>query len=236
LALDHLVLLSHDPDADAARWRDAGFECSERGEHPTLGTCNRLVMFDGAYVEFLGVARPTDANRGYRERLAAGRGCWGLALASPDAVQAAAAWSARGVATGEPYAASRPAKAPDGTPAEARFGILPLAPEATPGGFAFVCTHHTPELVWAAVARHRNGATAVQGITFTGTADEVGTGGDAGTRWAALLGSPLDAAGGAPLGPVRLDFTPGTSQPRLHQLVFARAGRTPLMLTIDATA
>ena len=77
LALDHLVLLTPDPDVDAVRWRDAGFEVSARGEHPTLGTCNRLVMFDGAYIEFLGVARPTDANRGYRERLASGRGCWG---------------------------------------------------------------------------------------------------------------------------------------------------------------
>ena len=82
LGLDHVVLLVADLDAAARPFSEAGFHVGPRGRHPHLGTINRLIMFDGPYVELLSVETPTAANARYRHMLQTLGHGWGLALSA----------------------------------------------------------------------------------------------------------------------------------------------------------
>ena len=54
--LDHIVVMVHNLDDAAERWRSLGFTLSPRGTHSAhLGTGNFTIMFDVDYVELLGI-------------------------------------------------------------------------------------------------------------------------------------------------------------------------------------
>src|SRR5687768_8279826 len=53
--IDHLVLAVRDLDRASALYERLGFTLTPRGEHP-WGTANRLVQFDGCFLELLAVS------------------------------------------------------------------------------------------------------------------------------------------------------------------------------------
>ena len=63
-AIDHLVIAVADPDA-AARELEAelGIAATGGGEHPGVGTYNRLVFLGDAYLELIGVGDEAAATR-----------------------------------------------------------------------------------------------------------------------------------------------------------------------------
>ena len=158
--LDHAILLVRDLDRGEALAADLGFRASPRGIHsPAMGTANTTLMLaDGTYLEMMTVRRETALNARLAAQLRRREGLTGLAFKSDDARQAAAAFEAAGVADGEAVSFSRPVEA-EGGPRDAAFTIARIEGGATPTAFAFVCQHHTPDLVWRDdLLRHPNGA------------------------------------------------------------------------------
>ena len=166
--LDHLVLAVRDLDAAEKRYRALGFTITPRAHHP-FGTSNNLAVFDGNFLELLGVSEPTKipahaANRfslGQRtvEFLKSGEGLAFIVLDTEDARADHAAFQAAGLATFEPVDFSRAAPQPDGSERAVAFTIcFALPPEPAPPHF--VCQQrHPPENFWRAeLQRHENGA------------------------------------------------------------------------------
>ncbi len=143
--LDHAIVLVRDLRAAEAVLEGAGFALGRAGEHPGLGTHNRLVLFDdGPYLELLAVLTPLPDNAPYRALLADRACALGLALHSADAL---ATWQRLTMAGLEPapvIEASRPL--PDGR--IARFSLVRFGPGRLPAEFGFYCQHHTPQAVW----------------------------------------------------------------------------------------
>ena len=163
LWLDHVVVLVSNLAAAEASFERAGFILGRRGAHAALGTRNRLVMLEGAYLELLAVDVPTAGNERYRELLDEHGGAVGVALHSVDLVTTAAALDARGIAHGPPASVARPIDTGI-SPSVAQFRLLTIDARLTPGSFAFYCEHRTPALVWETHAAHRNGATRVTAL------------------------------------------------------------------------
>ena len=91
--LDHVVVMVHDLDAAADRWRALGFTLSPRGTHSAhLGTGNYTIMFGTDYVELLGVLQGTALNapsRGFLQRR--GEGIERAAFTTRNAAEGVAA-------------------------------------------------------------------------------------------------------------------------------------------------
>lgn len=94
---DHFIILVNNLDAAMQTYRRLGFDVRAGGEHPTFGSHNALIAFaDGTYVELLafkdpGLAASTRSVwRAGVERLRAGEGFAGFALASNDIANDAA--------------------------------------------------------------------------------------------------------------------------------------------------
>lgn len=158
--LDHAILLVRDLDRGESLAGRLGFQCSPRGIHsPAMGTANTTLMLaDGTYLEMMTVRQETPLNARLVEQLRHREGLSGLAFKSDDARRAAAAFGAAGIADGEAASFSRPVELEEG-PREAAFTIAKIHGAATPTAFAFVCQHHTPELVWRdELLQHPNGA------------------------------------------------------------------------------
>ena len=147
--LDHVVIPVRDLDAAERQFVRLGFRPTPRGRHSTnMGTANATVMFDDdTYVELLGVERPTASNAPMRSALERREGPVGLAFKTEDARAAAAEFAAAGLAEGDASDFVRPVDLPGGA-REAMFTAAYLTSAATPGAHAFVCQHHTPEVVW----------------------------------------------------------------------------------------
>ena len=63
-AIDHLVIAVADPDAAAQQLEaELGLAATGGGEHPGVGTYNRLVFLGDAYLELIGVADEVAATR-----------------------------------------------------------------------------------------------------------------------------------------------------------------------------
>jgi hypothetical protein len=112
----------------------------------------------------------------------AGERMTGLALKSTDAASIAAAWARADLHPGPMVELSRPVDLPHGTAPPgvdaptARFRIVPLPAERTPGGRGFACEHQTPELVWTPGSRrHPNHVTGINKVVIA-TDDPVATG------------------------------------------------------------
>ncbi len=164
--LDHPLVGVADLEAARAGWARLGFTPTPRGRHIGWGTANYCIMFEGSYLELLGVVDAGQFTAGLPEQLAArGQGMMRFALASPDAAAAGARLRAGGIAASEPQSLKRILELPEGD-VEPAFTLVHLPDEALPGLPLFVCQHLTPGLLrrpeWL---RHPNGATGITSIT-----------------------------------------------------------------------
>lgn len=161
LPLDHVVVPCADLPAAGAAFAAAGFMVTPLAAHsPQMGTANICVMFDGSYIELMGILAETPANAPWRALLAAGGGLRGLAFASDDIAASAAALQAGGIGHEPVRQFSRQT-----TGGTLRFSVIRLAPDATPGLQCLCCQHHTPALLWRPdLLAHRNGAQGIAAL------------------------------------------------------------------------
>ncbi len=186
-ALDHLVLAYRDLDAAADRYRAEGFLVSARNRHP-WGTANRVVQFDGAYLELIGLGpdyqRPAPDDpvapfAGYvADYLGEREGLAMVALRSGDAEADARTFAAAGWSRSPLFRFARKGLR-HGREVELAFSLAFMGAEAFDAPRWFVCQHHHPKNFWDASAQaHPNGAVGI---------GEVGAAADP-DRLAALLG------------------------------------------------
>lgn len=158
--IDHVVVLVRDLDKAQQAYARMGFTLTPRGFH-TLGSQNHCLMFGGDYVELLAVPRQHPAMQAFTDFLATGEGLGAIALATDDANGLHASLAADGIVADAPLDFSRPVEGLG----EARFRIVQLPPDASPGCRLFACQHFTRELVWRAeYSRHANGAAAIAAV------------------------------------------------------------------------
>src|SRR5581483_1550623 len=144
-ALDHIVInVLFDMDRAAVAMSQLGFTVTPRGYH-TLGSINHLMMFDGPYLELLGVPSGTDVLR--KDLLESPRGLNGLVFHASDADACRRTLTDSGLAVLEPNSFSRPVTI-DGVEHAARFRTVRTAPELFEAGRVYYCQHLAPELVW----------------------------------------------------------------------------------------
>lgn len=163
--IDHVILGVRDLEAARQTWRRLGFALSPRGRHIGQPTGNYCVMFPSDYIELLGIVEPGESGHRLENFLAWHEGLMGLALAPiGSAEDTRSALSLRGLHPDEPRALAREIELPEGT-ALARFSLVTLPPEDTPGLDCFLCGHLTPELMrrpqWL---EHPNGATGLKAV------------------------------------------------------------------------
>ena len=174
VGLDHAVLRVDDLDRAAADFARMGFTLGPRGRH-SLGTENHCLMFGFDYLELLwvppGVAAPF-----YADFHLGGEGMTGLALKSDNAAGLRAAWDLGGLHPAPLLEFSRPVEVEKGIRRDAKFRVVALPAERTPGGRAFACQHFTPELVWRpGLRRHANQVTGINKVVIA-TDDPPATG------------------------------------------------------------
>lgn len=162
--LDHAIMLVRDLDRAASAWRRLGFTLTERGHHTKLDTHNHCMMFGRDYLELLAIERPGPVNAQWQDILADREGPVAIALATEGAEEAARVLRGRGLAMSEPISFARPVRLPSGVE-DARFTVVYLPEDATPGASMFFCQHHTRHLVWRPEFQaHANGATGIVSI------------------------------------------------------------------------
>jgi catechol 2,3-dioxygenase-like lactoylglutathione lyase family enzyme len=174
--LDHLVLTVRDLDAAEARYRALGFTLTPRAHHP-FGTSNNLAIFDGNFLELLGVSAPEKipahepGRFSFGQHTAAflqrGEGLSYVVLDTADARADHRAFQAAGLSTFEPLDFSRGAIQPDGSERTVAFTIcFALPPEPAPPHF--VCQQrHPPENFWRPeYQRHENGALQISEVVL----------------------------------------------------------------------
>jgi catechol 2,3-dioxygenase-like lactoylglutathione lyase family enzyme len=158
--IDHVVVLVRDLDRAADAYARMGFQLTPRGYH-TLGSQNHCIMFGSDYIELLAVPKPHPAMQYFTDFLAAGEGLGAIALATQDAAGAHAELAASGVGADAPLDFSRPVE----DLGDAKFRIVQLPPDLTPGCRMFLCQHFTRGLVWRqGYAAHAIGVTQIAGI------------------------------------------------------------------------
>lgn len=164
LGLDHVVVLVNDLDAARDTYSRIGFTLTPRGFH-SIGTQNHCLMFGNDYLELLAVEKPHPVTQYFSDFLATSEGAAAIALATDDAEAAWSSLRASGMQADAPVDFSRPVALPDGT-REARFRVVQLPVDATPGARTFLCQHFTPDIVWRPEYQdHRVGVTGVAGVT-----------------------------------------------------------------------
>jgi hypothetical protein len=144
-SLDHAVINTlFEMDRAAALMSQLGFTLTPRGFH-SLGSINHLMMFEGHYLELVGLPSGTDVLR--KEVLESPLGLNGLVFQADDAEACASRLRASGLAMQEPQSFSRPVTI-DGVEQLARFRTARTAPDLFEAGRVYYCQHYTPELVW----------------------------------------------------------------------------------------
>jgi len=159
LTLDHLVINTRlETDAAEALFAQLGFAPTPRGYH-TLGSINHAIVFDGHYLELIGL--PADGSTIREEIAASPPGADGLVYRSDDPQRTFCALQAAGFDATPPQHFSRPVTGLG----DARFVTVRLAGAAALGGRVYFCQHLTPEFVfrdeWKA---HPNGAYALDAL------------------------------------------------------------------------
>ena len=166
IGIDHLIIGVADLEAARAQYARLGFNSTPRGRHVGWGTANYCIMFDGDYLELLGIVDPGQFTNGLDRFLERGEGLLGIVLGSRDAQATRAAWAAAGLAPDPVRDLGRLLEA-EGRPVELRFRNV-LLPRASLAGLSlFACQHLTPEPMrrpaWLA---HPNGARAIRSCTL----------------------------------------------------------------------
>jgi len=144
-ALDHLVInVLFDMDRAETMMSQLGFTLTPRGYH-SLGSINHLMVFEGPYLELIGLPSAADVLR--KDLLESPRGLNGLVFKANDIDTCASSLRQSGLAMLEPQSFSRPVTI-DGVEQLARFRTVRTAPELFEAGRVYYCQHYTPELVW----------------------------------------------------------------------------------------
>ena len=178
--IDHAVVLVRDLDKARDAYSRMGFTLTPRGYH-TLGSQNHCMMFGCDYLELLAVPKSHPATQHYSDFLAKGEGLGAVALATDDAGALQAGLAADGIVAEAPLDFARPV----GNLGDARFRILQVPPDASPGCRTFACQHFTRELVWRPeYQNHANGALAIAALAVV--AEDPAA---AATRYGLLLGA-----------------------------------------------
>jgi hypothetical protein len=142
-------------DALAPHFERQGFHLSDKAVH-NLGSCNRLIVLEGTYVELLGW--PPGAPPARKEIADSPFGLEALVFRTYDAEATRERLLAAGFAVNPMQELSRPAML-DGREVEARFHTVRFAEQPLPGIRMYFCRHLTPECVWSPeLMAHPNGA------------------------------------------------------------------------------
>ncbi len=175
--IDHLVLAVRDLDAAAAFYEGLGFTLTPKAQHP-FGTGNRLVQFQGGFLELLAITDPdwvADAGAGEfsfgaysRDYLAKHEGFSMVALQSDDWREDRTSFQARQLVLPAPFSFSRMATQPDGSEVEMGFDLTFVPRREAPDAMFFTCQHrHAPEHFYKpAYQQHANGAVRIAGVTI----------------------------------------------------------------------
>jgi len=167
-SLDHVVINTlFDMDRAAALVSQLGFTLTPRGYH-SLGSINHLMMFEGHYLELIGLPLQTEILR--REVLESPLGLNGLVFKAGDIDACIGQLRESGLTMLEPQSFSRPVTI-DGVEHLARFRTTRTAPELFAAGRVYYCQHYTPELVWHRPwMSHANGCSGLSElVVVTGT-------------------------------------------------------------------
>ncbi|QHJ00189.1 VOC family protein [Xylophilus rhododendri] len=159
LHLDHLVVTTRfDLAGAAALFQQLGFTLSPMGRH-SLGSINHVILFEGSYLELLGV--PNDGGLQRQEVLDAPVGIDALVLDTADADALHDVLLAQGLPVLPVQPLVRPIER-NGVQKEVRFRTLRTRPGTFEAGRLYYCQHLTPELVWLPeYMGHANGAFAL---------------------------------------------------------------------------
>jgi hypothetical protein len=166
-SLDHVVINAlFEMDRAAALMSQLGFTLTPRGFH-SLGSINHLMMFEGHYLELVGLPSGTDMLR--KEVLESPLGLNGLVFRTDDAEACASRLRASGLAMQAPQSFSRPVTI-DGVEQLACFRTTRTAPELFEAGRVYYCQHDTPELVWQPQwMSHANGCSGLRELVVVTT-------------------------------------------------------------------
>jgi Glyoxalase-like domain len=187
-ALDHIVInVLFDMDRAAAAMSKLGFTVTPRGYH-TLGSINHLMMFEGAYLELIGLPSGSDALR--QDLLESPLGLNGLVFNASNIDVCRNTLLDGGVEMLETQSFSRPVTI-DGVEHAARFRTVRTAPGLFEEGRVYYCQHLTPELVWHRPwMTHRNGVQGLRELVVVTSNPE-----SDGSRYARAAQAPLERRG-----------------------------------------
>jgi hypothetical protein len=160
--IDHVVVdVADGMDEAARRYAALGFHLTPRAHH-SLGSLNRLCMFERDYLELLS---PGDGRRGDLAGFPVGLN--GLVFALQGGAEALHDdLRARGLPVQPVQRFSRTVQI-DAQHREARFSAVRLEPRTVFDGRVYFCEHLTPELVWRPEWQaHRNGAVALARVAL----------------------------------------------------------------------
>ncbi|HWL29325.1 MAG TPA: VOC family protein [Burkholderiaceae bacterium] len=173
LSFDHLVLMLRDHLVEQAPSFEAdGYTLTELSVH-NLGSMNRLITLDSAYIELLGW--PAGRAPARKEIADSPMGPEALVFRTPDAQVTHRRLQAQGFAVNPVVHLERPINV-NGQAHTARFVTVRFAEQPVEGFRIYFCQHLTPELVWNSQAtQHANGAAALDKIVLSSAhADRVG--------------------------------------------------------------
>jgi hypothetical protein len=168
--LDHVVINTlFDMDPAAGLMSQLGFSLTPRGFH-SLGSINHLMVFEGHYLELVGLPSGTDVLR--RDVLESPLGLNGLVFQAGDVEACAGLLRKDGLPMLEPQSFSRPVTI-DGAEQLARFRTVRTAPDLFEAGRVYYCQHYTPELVWRRQwMSHANGCRGLSELVVVSAAIE----------------------------------------------------------------
>ncbi|MFY0612669.1 MAG: VOC family protein [Hyphomicrobiaceae bacterium] len=174
--LDHLVVVAHDLDEQAALYRRLGFQVGAQNRHD-WGTLNHIVQFDGCFLELLttenGFQRPPNGTPVSQfvdtivDYLAKREGLAMMVLEGFDTDADHKAFRSADIGFPETFYFARQARRPDGEAVEVAFSLAFAKNVATRDAGFFVCQQHAPEMFWnPAFQVHDNGVTGIKRIVF----------------------------------------------------------------------
>ncbi|MBA5776547.1 VOC family protein [Stappia sp. F7233] len=174
--IDHIVWAVRDIAATGDFLERAGFTLTPLARHP-WGTVNRLVQFDGAFLEVLsigdigGIVEPKPGVFSFgafnRDFLAKREGASMLVLESRDPQLDGEAFEKARLATYEPFSFERIATGPDGSERKVAFDLTFTRDAAAPSIGYFTCFHRFPENFWKPeFQQHENGAIGIDAAVF----------------------------------------------------------------------
>jgi hypothetical protein len=176
LGLEHPLVVSHNLDALAERYRAMGFAPTRKGYHP-WGTATQLVLFRSNFIELMGIDDHSLIDLpnpgGFRfgrfiaDQLNRREGIAMIALHSDDASADLATVTARGRETDGLMDFRREVVLPDGTTDEAVVTLAMLIDWEQPQLSHFICQQHRPEFVWVPEwTQHPNGAEGIVRVVY----------------------------------------------------------------------